>query len=195
MTPPARGPVLGIDGGHRDRSALERLVLEALEDTGCPRAVLLCTHPVRTGQAHHAASVELPATAGPTALTALADRLMELGAAVAGPDEGPARGAQEHRTGALQARRALLTRQAGRAVQFPGQDALRGRLTIAQVLATGAVDRVDPLGTEVDPDTVVDTRDFVRPVFHDGVLVLEVTPAAGGTVIPLELQDQHICGH
>ncbi|MGP8300943.1 hypothetical protein ACTPOK_24075 [Streptomyces inhibens] len=195
MTPPARGPVLGIDSGHRDRAALERLVLEALQDSGCPRAVLLCTHQIRTGQAHLAASVELPAATGPAALTALAARLVERGAAVAGPDEGPARGAQEYRPGALEARRALLTRQAGRAVRFPGQDSLRGRLTIARALATGAVDRVDPLGTEVDPDTVVDTRDFVRPVFRDGVLVLEVTPAAGGTVIPLELRDQHICGH
>ncbi|MFF0622131.1 hypothetical protein [Streptomyces sp. NPDC004296] len=195
MTPPVRGPVLGIDGGHRDRTALERLVLEAVQDTGCPRAVLLCTHPIRTGQAHHAASIELPATTGPTALAALAARLMEPGAAVAGPDDGPARGAQEYHPGALQARQALLTRQSGRAVRFPGQESLRGRLTIARALATGAVDRVDALGAEVDPDTVVDTRDFVRPVFHDGVLVLEVTPAAGGTVIPLELRDQHICGH
>ncbi|MFE3651407.1 hypothetical protein ACFXO2_26950, partial [Streptomyces sp. NPDC059152] len=142
-----------------------------------------------------AAPIAPRAPPGPPAPPPRAPRLIHPGAAGGGPHDGPARGAQEYHPGALQARQALLTRQAGRAVRFPGQESLRGRLTIARALATGAVDRIDALGAEVDPDTVVDTRDFVRPVFHDGVLVLEVTPAAGGTVIPLELRDQHICGH
>jgi hypothetical protein len=32
-------------------------------------------------------------------------------------------------------------------------------------------------------------------VLRGGALVLDVTPASGGTVIPMELEHQHICGH
>jgi hypothetical protein len=101
----------------------------------------------------------------------------------------------EYLPGALAARAAHLVRDGGRAVRFPGQELLRGRLTVAEVLATGAVQYVHPVGTAVSAETVVETWDFVRPIFRDGALVLDVTPAAGGTVIPMELEHQHICGH
>jgi hypothetical protein len=186
------GPVFGVDGGHRDRSELEHAVLHALADAGTPPPLLLCTQVVRTGgAAHHTASVEFAAG---TPVAAPAAALAGLGAAVAAPD-GSCEGGEEYVPGALAARAAHLAGDGGRAVRFPGQDLLHGRLTVADVLATGAVARVDPLGTRVTPETVVDTRDFVRPVLRGGVLVLDVTPAAGGTVIPMEMEHQHVCGH
>lgn len=194
MTGAAAGPVLGIDGGHRDRGELEHTLLHSLDEADCPPPLLLCTHAVRTGEAHHAASVEFAGGTSADALAALVGRLAAW-AAVAGPDDGSVHGPREYHSGAAAARDALLAREGGRAVRFPGWDSLRGRPTVAEVLASGGVDRVEPLGTQVSPETVVDTRDFVRPVFRGGALVLDVTPAAGGEVIPLELADQHICGH
>jgi hypothetical protein len=194
VTAAVAGPVLGIDGGHRDRAELEHALLHALDDAGCPPPLLVCTHPVHTGQAHHAASVEFVAGTPADGLTGLR-RELAVWAAVAGPDDGSTDGPDEYRPGAAAARAALLAREGGRAVRFPGWELLRGRLTVAEVLATGGVEGIEPLGTEVSSETVVDTRDFVRPVIRGGALVLEVTPAAGGTVIPLELEHQHVCGH
>ncbi|WP_157429911.1 hypothetical protein [Actinomadura oligospora] len=170
-----------MDAGHRDRSALERMILDAV-----PEPILLCTHPVRHGQAHHAASVELdPATAATATMAFLAQ-----GAAVA--EDGQVTGPDEHAPGASEALAAH--RREGRAVRFPGQHLLRGTLTLAEAEATGVVDRIDPLGGPLPPDTVLTTHDFVRPVYRAGELILEVTPATTG-VIPFELEHQHICGH
>jgi hypothetical protein len=187
--------VLAVDGGHRDRTALEHALWQAIADAGCPPPLVLCTHQVRTGEAHHAASMEFAAGTAPAATTSLLDALQKLGLATAGPAEGTVDGPEEYRAGAVAARAALLARANGRAVRFPGQELLRGRLTVAEALAAGGVDRIEPLGTDISADTLVDTRDFVRPVFRAGALVLEVTPAAGGVVIPLELEHQHVCGH
>ncbi|MEV4257318.1 hypothetical protein AB0J52_29530 [Spirillospora sp. NPDC049652] len=173
--------VLGIDAGHRDRSALERMVLDAVPDP-----ILLCTHPVRHPEAHHAASVELD----PATTAAATAALLAQGAAVA--ENGQATGPSEHSPGALQALRDH--RREGRAVRFPNQHLLRGTLTLAEALATGALDRIDPLGGSLPPETLLTTHDFVRPVYRAGELVLEVTPSTTGAV-PFELEHQHICGH
>ncbi|RFU37021.1 hypothetical protein DZF91_35105 [Actinomadura logoneensis] len=173
--------VLGIDAGHRDRSALERMVLAAVPDP-----ILLCTHPVRHPQAHHAAALELD----PASAAAATDALLAHGAAVA--ENGQVTGPDEHVTGALQALAAH--RREGRAVRFPGRHLLRGTLTLAEAVATGAVDRIEPLGGPLPPETPLTTHDFVRPVYRGGELVLEVTPSTTGAV-PFELEHQHICGH
>ncbi|MFC0039617.1 hypothetical protein [Actinomadura rayongensis] len=170
--------VLGVNAGGRDRSALEQMVLDVVPDP-----VLFCTHP---GRGQHAASVEL----GPQDVEPIVAAFVARGAAVALEDRivGP----DEHRPGAVAARAAH--RREGRAVRFPGQGLLRGTLTVEDALATGAVDRVEPLGGPLAPGTPLVTHDFVRPVYRAGALVLEVTPATTG-VIPFELEHQDICGH
>ena len=87
----------------------------------------------------------------------------------------------------------LQDRTGGRAFRFPGQDALRGSLTVQRLVAVSAIDRVVGVGCTITDDTVVDTRDYVRPVYVDGLLTLHVTPAAAGTVVPLEVEGGHVC--
>ncbi|HTI23300.1 MAG TPA: hypothetical protein VL652_20060 [Kutzneria sp.] len=84
-------------------------------------------------------------------------------------------------------------REGGRAFRFPGQDALRGSLPVREVVASSAIDRVVGVGCTVTDDTVVDTRNYVRPVYADGLLTLHVTPAASGSVVPLEVEGGHVC--
>ena len=89
---------------------------------------------------------------------------------------------------------AAATGKFGRAVIFEGSDRLTGTLTVAEVLAISAIDRVEVLGSGPAPaDAVLDTRDFVRPQFSAGELVLTTTPAAGGTLVPFESPDPTPC--
>lgn len=82
----------------------------------------------------------------------------------------------------------------GRAVVFPGSSSLTGRMTVAEIVAGSAIDRVEVLGSGVaGPDTIVDTRDFVRPQFRSGDLVLVTMPAAGDVLVPFETRDPTPC--
>ncbi|AKT52909.1 hypothetical protein ADJ73_15045 [Arsenicicoccus sp. oral taxon 190] len=75
----------------------------------------------------------------------------------------------------------------GRAVVYPGREHLVGDLTVAELVQRSAVDAVEGIaGTTVTAASVVRTRDFVRPVWREGRLVLPVQPAAGDTVVPYE---------
>jgi hypothetical protein len=79
--------------------------------------------------------------------------------------------------GALVARR---NRTGGRAIDFAGQEQLTGTRTIREVLALTDIEAIDSLGIPVDPETPVVTRDFVRPTFRAGQLVLALRPRAEG---------------
>ncbi|MCY1141785.1 hypothetical protein OWR29_27635 [Actinoplanes sp. Pm04-4] len=82
----------------------------------------------------------------------------------------------------------------GRAVVFGGSSELTGTLTVQEVLDRSAIDRVEVLGSGVaDPALKLDTRDFVRPQFRDGELVLVTMPAVGGTLVPFETRDPTPC--
>jgi hypothetical protein len=83
---------------------------------------------------------------------------------------------------------------AGRAVLFPGAASLVGTLTVAEVLAGSAIDRVEILGSgAAAAEARLDTRDFVRPQYRDGELVLTVMPAADGVLVPFETRDPTPC--
>jgi hypothetical protein len=47
-------------------------------------------------------------------------------------------------------------------------------------------------GIAEDSDRL-DTRDFVRPQFRDGELVLTATPAVGGVLVPFESRNPTPC--
>jgi hypothetical protein len=82
----------------------------------------------------------------------------------------------------------------GRAVIFPGSSSLTGRLTVEEVLSLSAIDRVEVLGSGAAAGSdILDTRDFVRPQYRDGKLVLTTTPAAGGVLVPFETRDPTPC--
>ncbi|GGS52919.1 hypothetical protein AB0E75_17245 [Streptomyces griseoviridis] len=76
----------------------------------------------------------------------------------------------------------------GRAVLYPGAAALTGTLTVAELLDRSAIERVRVLGTPgaPDPATPLVTREFVRPHWEDGTLVLAAMPHIGATLVPFE---------
>ncbi|GAA0475539.1 hypothetical protein Ade02nite_41690 [Paractinoplanes deccanensis] len=87
-----------------------------------------------------------------------------------------------------------LSGKFGRAVIFPGAAGLTGKLTVAEVVASTAIDKVEVLGSGAAADTdILDTRDFVRPQYRNGDLVLTTTPAAGGVLVPFETRDPTPC--
>jgi hypothetical protein len=82
----------------------------------------------------------------------------------------------------------------GRAVIFPGAGKLTGVLPIAAVLALSAIDRIELLGGgPVNPETLLDTNDFVRPQWQDAELVLTVMPAGAGRLVPFETRNPTPC--
>ncbi|MEV4132425.1 hypothetical protein AB0J72_09700 [Dactylosporangium sp. NPDC049742] len=84
--------------------------------------------------------------------------------------------------------------EGARAVLFPGWEKLTGVLPVSTVLADSAIDRVVILGgmTAV-PEMLIDTGDFVRPIWRDGVLTLVTQFARGGVLVPFESASQHPC--
>jgi hypothetical protein len=86
--------------------------------------------------------------------------------------------------------------EGARAVLFPGWETLTGVVTVAAVLAGSAIDRVVILGglTAV-PEMLIDTGDFVRPIWRDGVLTLVTQFGRGGVLTPFEAQSQIPCCH
>ena len=82
----------------------------------------------------------------------------------------------------------------GRAVLFDGAASLVGTVTAGFILDTTAIEEIAVLGGgALAPDDEIETRDFVRPVYLDGVLTLQVTPVAGGRWAPFEVPNPTPC--
>ncbi|WP_105968868.1 hypothetical protein [Streptomyces geranii] len=84
----------------------------------------------------------------------------------------------------------------GRAVVYPGADSLNGTLTVGELVARSAIDRVTVLGAPGQPpaEQTLVTRSHVRPQWHGGdELVLAAMPAVGGTLVPFEVPDPTPC--
>ncbi|MEU0433402.1 hypothetical protein ABZ153_17540 [Streptomyces sp. NPDC006290] len=114
-----------------------------------------------------------------------------LGAAFGGERHGPA----DLAAGAVHAAAEHTARTGGRAVLYPGADAVTGVLTVARLLEVSAVEQVAVLGAPegADPEAKLVTRDHVRPEWRDGRLVLTAMPAAGGSLVPFEVPDPTPC--
>jgi hypothetical protein len=139
--------------------------------------VLACTHLAYRPTPHVAVSLALPDGAVP------AERLATLPAVAPQLSEAAEQAAADHAAG-----------RAGRAVLYPGMDQLTGTLTVAQVLGSSAIDRITVIGgPPPQPDTLVDTRGFVRPQWRDGALTLVTTPVAGERIAPFELPNPTPC--
>jgi hypothetical protein len=85
--------------------------------------------------------------------------------------------------------------EVGRAVLYPGVSQLTGTLTVAEVVSDSAIDRVEVLGApgETASEQRILTRDFVRPQWRYGELILTAMPAAGGVLVPFEVPDPTPC--
>ena len=174
--PVAGGPVMGVDVGSPTVAAADTAaaaVVAALQAAGLERGAVVATHLTRLGGPHATLSVELPAPASAQVLAEL------LAAAL---PEG------EQTEAALAGAAAHAARTGGRAVHFPGLELLVGRLPVHEVLACSAIEDVRVLGVAEppDPETVLLTRDHVRPLYRGGRLVLPADRAAGGTLVPFE---------
>jgi hypothetical protein len=193
--------VLGIDAGQQDRSELEHLLARATtacggELGGVGRVMFACTHLVdgsgngeEPGR-HWAGSLEIADLALDLQVFAAA-----LGGQVSVADTDGRRGGPEqwHR-GALAAAGQLRDRRGGRVVLFPGKERLVGVLAAEQVAVLSAVTRLVGIADTPTSDVALDTRDFVRPEFLDGDLVLRVRPfGPDGNVAPFEVRDPTPC--
>jgi hypothetical protein len=158
--------VLTVDAGLRDLRAADHLLRTLAAELALPRGVFGCTHLVRGDRPRVVVSL-----AGVE--EGLRERLVAQGHEVAegAPDS------------------------VGRAVLYPGADALRGTMTVAEVLSVSAIDRVTVLGAagRAAPEARLVTRDHVRPQWQDGELVLAAMPAVGGTLVPFEVPDPTPC--
>ncbi|MCF1597220.1 hypothetical protein [Streptomyces muensis] len=162
--------VLTVDADVRDLRTADRLLHALAAELALPEGVFGCTHLVRGERPRVALSLTLPSE---SLLRTAQERLMAAGHQVS--------------PGAPDAE--------GRAVLYPGVSALTGTLTIADVLARSAIDRVTVLGTpgQPAPDTALVTSDHVRPAWQSDELVLTTMPAVGGTLVPFEVPDPTPC--
>ncbi|MFC0624879.1 hypothetical protein [Kribbella deserti] len=196
--------IIAVDSGTAGTVEAEHLCHELLGLlTG---AEIACTHWIPAGRpdplsdedqaglgAHVAVSITLP-----SATTAMVRRLRhradeeDLGLVISEPsiELGPSHLVRGARLASAEG----AGRTAGRLFRFPGQSAAVGRLTARELRERAGIDLVEGIGgTPVHDDSVIDTRDFVRPVWRSGRSVLLVQPAAGGVLVPFELEHQQKC--
>ncbi|XVS61074.1 hypothetical protein ACQPYE_22495 [Actinosynnema sp. CA-299493] len=177
------GAVPALPGEH-GAAHVDALLLAAFDGVA---ADFVCTHTDRSG--------EVAVTALSAHVTGEVD-VDRLAAALGGPvvvlDDSDTAD-----TAAVRAARAGRDRAEGRCVRFPGQSALTGTHPAAEVVAVSAIDRVVGIGVQVAPTDPVRTLGFLRPVHHDGELLLLVEPAVGGVLRPAESESPHQCrgGH
>ena len=166
--------VLALDLGHTTVTDAEHWLAALLPVPG----LVACTHLVHGQHARVVLTLAAPVPLDVAALPPAAQH------PTVPPDGAALAAAQAHATGV-----------AGRAVLFPGVERLTGVLPVAELLAHSAIERVLVLGgTPVpEPTALVDTRDFVRPQWMDGVLTLVATPAPGGRIAPFEVPHPTPC--
>ncbi|MEU6207760.1 hypothetical protein ABZ814_29735 [Micromonospora musae] len=163
--------ILGLSLGHRTVREAEHWLAMHVTPLGLPDLVA-CTHLVTAPYPHVALSV----AAATDRLTELPDTPLEL-------REAAERAAAEH-----------TARRSGRAVRYPGVDRMVGTLTVGEMLAGSAIERVVVLGSATaEPDLPLDTRDFVRPEWRNGELVLVAMPHHTGGLAPFEVPNPTPC--
>lgn len=171
--------VVGIDAGSATVQDAEHLLGRLLEEVlGRTSAMVACTHFVRGERPHVALSVTGVDSA------ALAD--LGLGIAFQGRRFGP----PELASGAALAA-AAHEAGSGRAVIYPGVCRLVGTRSADEVLRESAIEEIQVMGGGVAD--VLHTRDFVRPEYVNGRLVLLTQPARGGGVVPFEVPNPTPC--
>ncbi|CAM5515197.1 hypothetical protein [Streptomyces aurantiogriseus] len=162
--------VLTVDAGLRDLRAADHLLRTFAAELSLPEGMFGCTHLVRGDR--------------PRVVVSLATR-----------SEGEPAGVREWFVAKGYEVADGAPDVVGRAVLYPGADALRGTVTVAEMLSVSAIDRVTVLGAvgPPDPGARLVTRDHVRPQWQDRELVLTAMPAAGGTLVPFEVPDPTPC--
>lgn len=189
--------IIAVDADSRDTVEAEHLLHELLGSMS--GSVVACTHVVTGGDRPHLA-VSISSTT--PAADGLAERARAwsgeraVGSAITRPgaSEPELVGPSSLVRGAYVAAVEGALGTTGRLVRFPGYEQARGTMTAAELRDRCGIDEVEALGgLPVEDDTLIDTRDFIRPIRRDGQVVLLVQPAAGGVFIPFEAEHQQKC--
>ena len=187
--------IIAVDADSRDTLEAEHLLHQLLATVSGP--VVACTHMVPGGDRPHLAVSISGSDLGPLGGGLGSDPIADkVGSAIirAGAAEPVVAGPSQLVRGAYVAAVESALGTAGRLVRFPGQEQARGILTAAELRERGGIDEVEALGgLPVEDDTVIDTLDFVRPIRRNSRVVLLVQPAAGGVLIPFEVEHQQKC--
>ncbi|ONI67934.1 hypothetical protein BWI15_33250 [Kribbella sp. ALI-6-A] len=185
--------IIAVDAASRDTAEAEHVLHELLAPAAIP--VIACTHAITGGDTPHlavsiaAATDELEAHVRRWCADHGAGSAFTRSGATAPDLAGPSPLVRGAYVAAVES--AL---GAGRLVRWPGCEHAYGVQTAAALRAKAGIDYVEALGgLPVTDDTVIDTRDFVRPVRREGQVILQVQPAAGGVLIPFEAEHQHKC--
>ncbi len=200
--------MLGIDTQFTTLAEAEHALLDLGRQVALPADAMVCSHEVRDGAPHYAFSIALAERAGPELVEVILDQFPGQAAGIgcaadhdAADDYlarrllGPAGAAAP---GVRQAIAEVLGRHGGRAVTFPGSRQLAGTLPVGQAIGGSALDRLAVLGgAPVPAEDLLVTRDFVRPRWSNGELVLAVLPAGQRLVAPFEVPNPTPCcaGH
>lgn len=189
--------IVALDNHSADVRAAEHLLHDALRRLGHPvpasaqgsdSLLVCCTHVVPDSKV--AVTLSWLAPSPEDVLGRLDGLDAGLVASWPGLAEPVERGSAQGAFVALAARAV----GSGRVARFPGQGALRGRLTVDELVRRSAVDAVEAIGgLDLTGSSVIDTLDFVRPELRNGRVVLAVQPAAGGVLIPFEAEVQLSC--
>jgi hypothetical protein len=185
--------IVAIDADSKDTAAADHLLYDLLDVVDQP--VVACTHMVSGGDRLHVA-VSLTSTAdlSDPIRSAVADQAVGLAITRPGASEPELAGPSRLVRGAYVAAVEAALGTTGRVVRWPGHEMAHGVLPAAELRTRCGIDQLEGVGgVPVDDDTLIDTRDFLRPLRRDGRLVLQVQPAAGNLLIPFELQHQQKC--
>jgi hypothetical protein len=180
--------VLALDTPLTTLAEAEHALLGLGQQVPLPPDALLSTHMVRDSQPHYAFSLTAPDQA---CLAAVQQYFAAWDSAVSHDQPSASSGYSE---GLRLATTEAFARSGGRSVRFPGWAGIVGSPTVAEVLASSAIDRLEVLGgTPANPTDVLHSRDFVRPLWRRGELVLPVLPAGAGAIAPFEVPNPTPC--
>ncbi|WP_328989880.1 hypothetical protein OG394_26950 [Kribbella sp. NBC_01245] len=200
--------IIAVDAGSPGTVEAEHLCHELLGLL--PDAEIACTHWVPATPTDHLSDDVLPAHVAvsitlPEATKATVRRLRhradeeDLGLVISWPGTTAAGatttlGPAQLVAGARLASAEGSPRTAGRLFRFPGQSAARGRLTARDLRDRAGIDVIEGIGgTPVHDDSVIDTMNFIRPIWRSAQSVLLVQPAANDVLVPFELEHQQKC--
>ncbi len=189
--------VAGLDlltSRERDADHQARQIAAILADRGLGD-ITVATHGAQVGHLRHVALTVGAVGDSAVLWEVLADNAAaaeSLGTGVLLADRY--RGEPELRDTLTAAVIAHANRASGRAVVFPGSSLITGTVSVGEVLDRSAIDRVRVLaGGSADGAAQLVTRDFLRPRWTGGELVLDVQPAAAGTLVPFETANPTPC--
>ena len=189
--------VAGLDlltSRERDADHQARQIAAILADRGLGD-ITVATHGAQVGHLRHVALTVGAVGDSAVLWEVLADNAAaaeSLGTGVLLADRY--RGEPELRDTLTAAVIAHANRASGRAVVFPGSSLITGTVSVGEVLDRSAIDRVRVLaGGSADGAAQLVTRDFLRPRWTGGELVLDVQTAAAGTLVPFETANPTPC--